>query len=210
MDVLENSSGGYDSGYRACRCFWGPDPGSLVRRFVSDCTNLSGLHVLDVGCGEGKNAVFLAQRGAVVHAMDVSPWAIENAQRNFGSVPNVTWAVADVREVELLPDAYDLVVAYGVFHCLRDFDDVRRVVNRLQRCTRMNGHHIVCSFNNRDQDLEQAHPGFRPCLLSHASYVDLYCDWNPLFISDSDLIETHPHNNIEHRHSMTRLIARRT
>jgi ubiquinone/menaquinone biosynthesis C-methylase UbiE len=152
----------------------------------------------------------MAQRGAVVHAVDVSPWAIQNAERNFGSVANVTWSVADVRDLETPPDTFDVVLAYGVFHCLPDYQAVVSVVRRLKQSVRQNGYHIVCAFNNRDQDLERAHPGFCPCLLDHDVYVDMYSDWSISHLSDSDLVETHPHNNIQHRHSMTRLIARRS
>ena len=37
--------------------------------------------VLDVGCGEGKNALFLAQKGFNVHAFDVSEPGIEKLKR---------------------------------------------------------------------------------------------------------------------------------
>ena len=56
--------GGYDSGYRACPCFWGSDPGSLVSRLATIVPSFTGLQVLDAGCGEGKNAIFLAGKGA--------------------------------------------------------------------------------------------------------------------------------------------------
>jgi len=51
--------------------------------------------------------------------------------------------------------------------------------------------------------------GFHPCLMRHSFFVDLYDDWEILHESDSDLHEQHPHNNIAHTHSMTRLISRR-
>src|SRR5262249_45035928 len=41
--------------------------------------DLTGLRVLDAGCGDGVNAVLLAKLGAVVTGIDVSPKAIELA-----------------------------------------------------------------------------------------------------------------------------------
>ena len=65
-------NGGYDAGYIACPCFWGRSPGSLVRLLDKYIVDFSGMEVLDAGCGEGKNAAFLSQRGARVRAIDVS------------------------------------------------------------------------------------------------------------------------------------------
>lgn len=43
--------------------------------------NLDGLHVLDLGSGTGKNSLFLAERGAVVTAMEISNTAIKLAKQ---------------------------------------------------------------------------------------------------------------------------------
>ena len=53
-------SGGYDEGYIASDCFWGEEPGSLIRQLGEVLTDFAGLSVLDAGCGEGKNAVHLS------------------------------------------------------------------------------------------------------------------------------------------------------
>src|SRR5437762_12468076 len=43
--------------------------------------SLAGKKVLDVGCGDGINAVLLAKLGAEVTGIDISPKAIELAER---------------------------------------------------------------------------------------------------------------------------------
>lgn len=201
-------TGGYDDGYRACSCFWGREPGSMVRRLVQLIGDVRGMHVLDAGCGEGKNAAFLAGLGASVDAIDVSELAIANGRRTWGSLDNVTWRVADVMTCALPAEQYDVVVAYGVLHCMRERSSVLDAIRVLQRTTRRSGYHVICSFNDRRQDLS-AHPGFRPALVPHREYVDAYDTWRVVEQSDTDLVEQHPHNNIQHVHSMTRLLARK-
>jgi ubiquinone/menaquinone biosynthesis C-methylase UbiE len=200
--------GGYDRGYEACPCFWGRRPGTLVKALESHVSCVAGLCVLDVGCGEGKNAIYFANQGARVKALDISELALGNARRAWATSCDVTWEAADIRSISLPQSDYDIVVAYGLLHCLKTFREITDVVAKLQRATKPGGYHIICSFNDRFQDLS-AHPNFEPCLIDHEQYLGFYGRWEILMASDSDLAESHPHNNIRHVHSMTRLIARK-
>ena len=204
----DTTSGGYDEGYKSCGCFWGTEPGSFLKLLMRYETSFIGRRVLDAGCGEGKNAVFLARLGADVDAIDVSAVAIKNARRAWTERPDVHWFVTDIRRLEL-PDNYDVVVAYGLLHCLSDRAEVLAVVSAIQAATVPGGYNVVCAFNSRRQELQEAHPGFNPCLLGHDEYLSLYASWGVLAQSDSDLTERHPHNKIEHTHSMTRILAKK-
>jgi 2-polyprenyl-3-methyl-5-hydroxy-6-metoxy-1,4-benzoquinol methylase len=201
------SDGGYDEGYAISPCFWGRQPGSLVSRLVSVTKDCRGLKVLDAGCGEGKNAVFLASLGAQVRAIDISDLAIRNGQREFGKLENLRWEIGDIVTAEISED-YDIVIAYGLLHCLRTEDILSATLRKLQAATKSRGYHVVCTFNSRRQELS-AHPGFVPTLMTHNAYLNLYCGWECLEASDSDLTEIHPHNSISHTHSLTRLIMRK-
>lgn len=202
-------TGPYDEGYLHCPCFWGTEPGSFVKLLRLYESSFARLRVLDAGCGEGKNAVFLAKMGAEVDAIDISEIAVQNGRRRWIDVPDVHWRVADVRSAALPSDEYEVVICYGLFHCLRDKLDVFATVSRLQQLTTLGGYHVICAFNDRRQELHDAHPGFDPCLLEHDQYLSAYASWQILASSDEDLKEQHPHNMVEHTHSLTRLLARR-
>lgn len=198
-------SGPYDAGYSCCPCFWGREPSSLVLELQRRVTSFAGLRVLDAGCGEGKNAAFFSANGAVVHAIDYSALAIANGRAAWPHA-NIDWELADIRSSSALNDRYDIVVAYGILHCLPTVEDVRLSVEKLQEATVAGGFNVLCAFNDRAQDLG-AHPGFTPVLLTHSEYERMYRGWTILSASDSDLHEVHPHNEIPHAHSMTRLLA---
>ena len=87
-------NGGYDEGYSRCPCFWGKSAGSLVQRFISDIRSAQGLDVLDLGCGEGKNAYAFGRSGAAVVAVDCSELAIANGQREFPDA-KISWLLSD-------------------------------------------------------------------------------------------------------------------
>ena len=205
---MARTDGGYDDGYRTAPCFWGSQPGRLVQQLTSQLQGWSGLKVLDLGCGEGKNAMFIARLGAIVEAYDISPFAIANAKRAWPDHTAVNWTVQDVRAMSFAQGKYDVVIAYGLLHCLDNSEEVAALLRRLQLACRANGFHVICAFNSRRQDL-RAHPGFEPVLLSHEDYLSFYDGWHVLCASDEDLHEEHPHNRIPHTHSLTRILARK-
>jgi cyclopropane fatty-acyl-phospholipid synthase-like methyltransferase len=199
--------GGYDSGYRGASCFWGIAPGSIVKRLLSERPPSSFPRVLDLGCGEGKNSVPFAEAGCRVDAVDCSPHALYNGKKAFRG-KSITWIEADALRYEIHVGDYDLIIAYGLFHCLRSQSTIKLLAQRMIAGTRPGGFNIVCTFNDRSHDL-RAHPGFQPTLLAHEWYVALYQEWEIVDVSDADLHETHPHNGIQHHHSLTRILARR-
>jgi tellurite methyltransferase len=199
---------GYDGGYAECPCFWGETPGSLIRVLETEISDFRGLRVLDAGCGEGKNAAYLAHQGAQVDAFDISSLAVQNGRAAFGTPHGLRWKIADIRAEPLADAAYDVVIAYGLLHCFPDEAQVAAVVRKLHKAVATDGYMIVCAFNDRITDL-RAHPGFRPTFLPHGTYVDYFTSWRLMAESDEDLWESHPHNLIPHVHSMTRIVAQK-
>jgi 2-polyprenyl-3-methyl-5-hydroxy-6-metoxy-1,4-benzoquinol methylase len=163
---------------------------------------------LDLGCGDGKNASALATAGFHVVAIDKSEVAIENAMRSYGTA-KVNWLVGDLTRIEGPTEAYDLVVATGSLHCLRSEEAVARAIEVMQKLTKRGGLNVLASFNDGPQDLQGHDDGFVPVLLPHASYLKMYSAWDIVQQDDSVQTDVHPHNRIEHRHSITRILARK-
>lgn len=211
--MREGRNGGYDDGYAVCDLFWGRQPGSLVRDLYSN-QECEGLRVLDLGCGEGKNAAFLAERGAFVDAVDCSSLALANARCLWGAnvQDRITWHLDDAFRFvsQVSYGAYDIVIMYGLLHCLSSINQIHRLVERCDEVTADSGRHLVCTFNDRSHDLS-GHPEFSPLLLPHATFEAMYSANQWLVVAtDSDLFEIHPHNDIPHHHSMTRIVATRS
>ena len=86
-----------------------------------------GPSVLDVGCGTGEVALFLASRGHSVVGVDAVPAAIEQArQKAEQRAIEATFVAGDVLEVLARFDGrpFDTVVDVGFFHALTDEDRV--------------------------------------------------------------------------------------
>ncbi|MFI6518081.1 class I SAM-dependent methyltransferase [Spirillospora sp. NPDC050679] len=97
----------WDERYRSRdRLFSGRPNGVLV-------TEVAGLppgQALDVGCGEGADALWLARRGWRVTAVDISRTALERAAAAAADVADrVAWARADLAALSPPVGAFDLV-----------------------------------------------------------------------------------------------------
>lgn len=202
-------NGGYDEGYSAVPCFWGEDPGSLVKQFLEGHSVEGGV-ILDLGCGEGKNANAFVTAGATAIAVDCSLDAITNGKSVFGD-DTIDWRIEDATSFTASQSdgIYDVVVAYGLLHCMKSEAEADALINDVKRLTKHGGAVILVAFNDRSQDLS-AHPGFEPLLLPHDWYAAKFSNWQTEILTDTDLHETHPHNGILHHHSLTRLIAKKS
>jgi tellurite methyltransferase len=200
--------GGYDQGYAGCSCFWGREPGSLIRTFLAKM-EVRNLNVLDLGCGEGKNAYAFARLRAKVVAIDCSDFAISNGKNEFRDA-QIDWIVGDAGEyLRSTKTDFDVIIMYGLLHCLPSADRVTELIGLALNRTRPDGRHLVVAFNDGPHDLS-AHPGFSPTLLSHTFYLRQYARCIIEMESNSVLHESHPHNDIPHFHSVTRLVTRKT
>lgn len=96
---------------------------------------------LEVGCGTGTNAVWLAEQGYEVLAVDLSPVAVERAIERAAEA-----GVSDSFEARALdfladdvPGPFDLVFDRGCFHCFDDDDDRARFAAAVARALAPSG-----------------------------------------------------------------------
>ena len=101
--------------------------------------------VLDIGCGLGDNAIFLASRGYSVAGLDGSPTAIEEARSRAAQAGvSVTFAVADATDLAGYDGRFDTVVDSALYHCLDD-DGRQAYAASLYRATRPGATwHLYC------------------------------------------------------------------
>ena len=87
---------------------FGADPNRFL---VAEIDGLEPGRALDLACGSGRNAVWLAERGWTVLAADFSDVALEKARGLAADRGvEVEWVQADLREWEPPARAFDLVV----------------------------------------------------------------------------------------------------
>jgi len=97
----------WNARYAASELLWTAEPN---RRFASEVEDLEPGRALDLACGEGRNAVWLAERGWRTTGVDFSDVALAKAERLAASRGvEVEWVLADVLEHEPERGAFELV-----------------------------------------------------------------------------------------------------
>ena len=74
----------------------------------------------EFGCGEGRNAIYLAKNNVDTEAYDLSEIAIENAKRNAkgSDAEKVLFKAGNIFALDLMNKKFDLVIDSGIFHHL--------------------------------------------------------------------------------------------
>lgn len=109
----------YEERYKTNDYYWGLVPNRLCHEIMKLCPPVKPLKVLDIGCGEGKDAVFFARNGYNVTAFDYADSGLEKARslaERFGV--EINFFKADINDFRLTEN-YDIVFSSGVFHYIK-------------------------------------------------------------------------------------------
>ncbi|HZO26105.1 MAG TPA: class I SAM-dependent methyltransferase [Chloroflexota bacterium] len=139
----------WDERYGSRDQVWSGNPNqSLVRQVVELVPGTA----LDVGCGEGADAIWLAERGWQVTAVDVSTVALERAARQAAKAgaeiaDRITWQHADATSWEPAPSQFDLVSAMFIHLPRLEHDALYR---RLAAAVRLGGTLLIVGHHPSD------------------------------------------------------------
>lgn len=187
--------------------YWGLAPSHLCYELMKLKPPTRPYLVLDIGCGEGKDAVFLAKNGYLVSAFDISEAGLEKgqqlAEQNGVYVDFFRANVLDYRPTT----NYDIVFSSGVLHyvapALRG-----DLLDSLKAHTNETGLHVLNVFVEKPflppapdlEPLEAAVEGWKS-----GELFTYYHDW--YFHRCSEVISDCTSGGIPHQHCKNILIA---
>jgi SAM-dependent methyltransferase len=193
-------SGGYDRLYASRDFLWPERPGRMVRKAVM--LRRAG-RVLEAGCGDGKNLAFLLAHGWTADAFDISALAVEACRRRLAGAGEETCRIwrDDSRVAILENHAYDMVVAYGLYHCLDDAG-LHQTHRRLVAALKPGGLFVCAAFNDA-LPLPVDHATGSLFLRAKGHLNELFLSWVLVDFEMGVIEEDHSPLVGRHRHSLT-------
>jgi tellurite methyltransferase len=162
--------------------------------------------VLDLGCGDGRNAIFLADRGFHVTAIDISKAGIKKLRykAHKKGLPIAT-VIDDIRHYEFV-DTYDLIIAHGCLHLIERKYWIP-LIERIKSHTNRGGYNVIAVFTDRiapPADLKK----FTLGLFHEGELFTYYKDWEIVIQQNYIKDDEHP-GGIKHRHSINKIVAKK-
>lgn len=103
-------SASWDRRYGGRELVWTGEPNRFL---VAETATLAPGRAIDLGCGEGRNAVWLAERGWEAIGVDFSPVGLQKAAELAAARGvSVDWVVADLLDYRPDPRAFELVLIF--------------------------------------------------------------------------------------------------
>ena len=123
-------------------------PQPAIKR-LAETGQLTGT-VLDVGCGTGENALYLAERGFAATGIDGAPTAIEKARAKAKRrALEVRFELADALDLSVPAGQFDTVIDSGLFHVFSD-EERPRFRDSLGRVVRSGGTYFLMCFSDQE------------------------------------------------------------
>ncbi|MEE8059143.1 MAG: class I SAM-dependent methyltransferase [Pseudomonadales bacterium] len=120
-----------------------------------------GKTVLDVGCGTGDNAVYLASRSLSVTGVDLSPKAISIAkQKARKAAIDATFITWDAFNLGTLAKKFDTVLDFGLFHNIGD-KNRERYIRSLHDVCANKGKLLLLCFSDKGDKVQSGRIGPR-------------------------------------------------
>ena len=163
----------WDEHYGSAPALWSGKPNPVL---VDEVADLPPGRALDVGCGEGADALWLAGRGWQVLGTDVSQVALDRAAAAVdagGLSDQVMWVQHDLLAWTPPARAFDLV-SVQFFHLLAD--DRPRVYGGLADAVAPNGTLLVVAHHPSDLDTTVSRPPFEELFFTADEIAELLDD----------------------------------
>jgi tellurite methyltransferase len=148
-------------------------PSSFLRQILdSDAWDIPRGLALDIAAGTGRNAIFLAERGFRVVAIDISSIALDEGRRRAEKKSlAISWQQADLEQIELPQAAYDLIVNFNYLQ--------RSLFPQIRKALKINGRLIFETYLIDQQAI--GHPKNLAYLLHHNELLEQFRHFRVLY-----------------------------
>lgn len=205
MAAFDDAQRFWDQRFAVPEYIFGTEP----NRFLASHADRfrAGDEVLDVGCGEGRNSVWLARRGCKVTGIDISPLALEKARRlaeEHGV--KVDWQQGDVRALDWAGARFDAIVC--IFIQFAAPEDRDRLFDGFRDALKPGGIVVLQGYTARQLEYRTGGPGDLAHLYSRDMLQAAFSAFDVQLLEEHDDVLAEGTKHVG-RSALVDLIARR-
>ncbi len=188
--------------------YWGKEPNeltSLVLRYILP-KHRQGAKLVDIGAGEGRDAVFFAKEGLDVLAVDIAPAGLKKSHKLAAEMgTKINTLEAEINEL-ILPEQFDIVYSIGTLQYIQP----RRRNHQFEHLkdqTTPGGLNIMCTFVQHPQVDIAPDWGENEYLYQREELQGYYLGWDVLY--SNEFVFDCNSSNIPHQHAVCTIIAKK-
>lgn len=161
----------WDERFKGKGFAFGKDPNPFLKKHIR---LLPKGKALDIATGEGRNAVFLAQHGFDVDAVDISGVGLKKAQKLAGGIGvRINTIYADLNTYQIEKEKYDLIAN---FYFLR-----RGLILKIKKGLKKNGRVIFETYTLEHKNIGTEGPKDPKYFLKPNELLRLFKDFHILY-----------------------------
>jgi tellurite methyltransferase len=206
MDDTEATRDLYDQKYTSGQYYWGVRPSHTCFEVLRRLPPIKPLRLLDVGCGEGRNAIFFARNGYEVTAFDLSEAGIAKTRQFAMQVGVSIQAFSAELNTHRLTNHFDVIFSTGVLHCsdpvLRD-----EIFHNYKTHTYEGGLHVISVFVDKPFIARPPDADPNGALWKSGELFAQYADWQIEWCTEE--IFDCMSSGVPHQHATDRIVARK-
>lgn len=200
----------YNQIYKNNNNVWGNQSNELLQKIYSRLK--PAMNFLDLGCGQGRDSLFMLKSGFKVDAVDNSREGInkikEFVQSHNLPVANINLFCSDIENFNITKYKYNIINAFNSLQFLpkeKSFKIIENIKNNIKN----NGYVIISGFTINDPLYKKTNSDKR-CFFMPKELKNLFSDFKIIEYKEKTYKDSgHPGSPEPHQHGIVQLIAKK-
>jgi tellurite methyltransferase len=188
---------------------WGEKPNPLLQKIFPQLE--PGSEFLDLGCGQGRDSLFMLKNGFKVTAVDNSREGIKKIREAMAekklSAAKIDLFCQDMATFKIEKNKYAVINAYNSLHFLAK-KDALRIIAEIKKLLKNKGHVVISCFFTKKPLAKKVYD--KHCFVGAGELRKIFSDFEIIFYEEKTIEDKgHPGSPELHWHNVVKMIARK-